>query len=132
VARDPANTQWQRDVSVSQNRIGTVLEAQGDGPGALAAYRKDLAIAEGLAARDPANAGWQVDVALSCAKLGALEAGQTVDQRRDYLTRGRRILSELKAQGRLSPQRDMIAWFDEQLANLPPHSASASGQPSPS
>jgi hypothetical protein len=39
-ARDPANTQWQRDLSVSHDRIGDVLVAQGDGPGALAAYRK--------------------------------------------------------------------------------------------
>ena len=36
----PANTEWQRDLSVSHDRIGDVLVAQGDGPGALAAYRK--------------------------------------------------------------------------------------------
>ena len=39
-ARDPANTEWQRDLSVSHDKIGDVLVAQGDGPGALAAYRK--------------------------------------------------------------------------------------------
>jgi len=32
-ARDPANTEWQRDLSVSHNKIGDVLLAQGDGPG---------------------------------------------------------------------------------------------------
>ena len=71
---DPANTQWQRDLSVSHDRIGDVLVAQGDGPEALAAYRKGLDIREALAARDPANTEWQTDVAVSCAKLGALEA----------------------------------------------------------
>ena len=48
-ARDPANTQWQRDLSVSHDRIGDVLVAQGDGPGALAAFRTGL--------RDPRGAG---------------------------------------------------------------------------
>ena len=33
-ARDPANTQWQRDLSVSHDNIGNVLVAQGDGPAA--------------------------------------------------------------------------------------------------
>ena len=64
-ARDPANTEWQRDLSVSHERIGDVLVAQGDGPGALAAYRKGLAIREALAARDPANTEWQRDLSVS-------------------------------------------------------------------
>ena len=69
-ARDPANTQWQRDLSVSHDRIGDVLVAQGDGPGALAAYRKSLAIAEALAARDPANTEWQRDLSVSHNRIG--------------------------------------------------------------
>ena len=72
--RDPANTQWQRDLFVSKAKIGDVLVAQGDGPGALAAYEAGLTIAEGLAKRDPANTQWQVDLAASCAKLGSLES----------------------------------------------------------
>jgi hypothetical protein len=53
---------------VSHNRIGDVLVAQGDGPGALAAYRKGLDIAEALAARDPANTEWQRDLSVSHEK----------------------------------------------------------------
>ena len=45
----------QRDLSVSHNKIGDVLVAQGDGPGALAAYRKGLAIAEALRVRAVAH-----------------------------------------------------------------------------
>jgi tetratricopeptide (TPR) repeat protein len=67
--RDPANTQWQRDLSVSNNKIGDVLVAQGDGPGALAAYQASLAIREGLAKRDPANTGWQRDLFISQSKV---------------------------------------------------------------
>ena len=110
----------QRDLSVSQNKIGDVLVAQGDGAGALAAYREGLAIAEALAARDPANTQWQTDVAVSCAKLGTLAHEQNTDVRRDYLLRGRGILVELKAAGRLLPNQDWIEWFDGQLSQMPP------------
>ena len=69
-ARDPANTEWQRDLSISHSRIGEVLLAQGDGAGALAAFRKGLAIDETLAARDPANTQWQRDLSVSHNKIG--------------------------------------------------------------
>jgi len=74
--RDPANTQWQRDLSVSHERIGDVLVAQGDGPGALAAYRKSLAIHEALAQRDPANTQWQRDLSVSHIKIGDVLVAQ--------------------------------------------------------
>ncbi len=75
-ARDPANTEWQRDLSVSHNKIGDVLVAQGDGPGALTAYRKGLAIREALAARDPANTQWQRDLSVSHDRIGDVLVAQ--------------------------------------------------------
>ncbi|MGH8629433.1 MAG: tetratricopeptide repeat protein [Burkholderiales bacterium] len=117
---DPANTEWQRDLSVSHERIGDVLVAQGDGPGALAAYRKGLTIGESLAARDPANAQWQTDMAVSCAKLGTLDHGQSVEAQRAYLLRGREILAKLKAAGRLMANQDWTEWFEQQIGQLPP------------
>jgi len=95
-----------------------VLVAQGDGAGALAAYRKGLAIAEALAGRDAANTGWQVDVAISCGKLGTLEHAQSVENRRGYLLRGREILTRLKSAGLLLPSQDWIPWFDAKLAEF--------------
>ncbi|HNF63933.1 MAG TPA: tetratricopeptide repeat protein, partial [Rhodocyclaceae bacterium] len=74
--RDPANTQWQRDLSVSHERIGDVLRAQGDGPAALDAYRAGLAIAETLARRDPANTQWQHDLSVSHTKIGDVLVAQ--------------------------------------------------------
>ena len=62
---DPGNAEWQRDLSVSYNKIGDVLVAQGDLPGALKSYRDSLAIAERLAKADPGNAGWQRDLSVS-------------------------------------------------------------------
>jgi predicted negative regulator of RcsB-dependent stress response len=73
---DPANTGWQRDLSVSHEKIGNVLVAQGDGPGALAAYKVGLAIAEDLAKRDPANTEWQRDLSVSHERIGDVLVAQ--------------------------------------------------------
>jgi predicted negative regulator of RcsB-dependent stress response len=67
---DPENAGWQRDLSVSHEKIGDVLVAQGNLPDALAAYKAALAIAERLAKADPENAGWQRDLAISNERLG--------------------------------------------------------------
>ena len=50
-ASDRDNAGWQRDLSVSHDRIGDVLQRQGDLNGALAAYRAGMTIRERLAAR---------------------------------------------------------------------------------
>jgi len=73
---EPANTGWQRDISVNHDRIGDVLAAQGDGAGALAAYRKGLDIHESLSAHDPANTEWQRDLAVNHNKIGDVLAAQ--------------------------------------------------------
>jgi len=66
----PGNAGWQRDLSISHDRIGDVLSAQGDLTAALAAYRASLEIRARLAAADPGNAGWQRDLSVSHNKLG--------------------------------------------------------------
>ena len=69
-ASDPSNAGWQRDLSVSQEKIGDVLLAQGDLAGALQAYRESLAVPRLLAAADPSNAGRQRDLSVSHSKVG--------------------------------------------------------------
>ncbi len=68
-ASDPKNTEWQRDVSISLDRIADVLLAQGDAATALGEYRKGLAIRERLAASDPKNTQWQRDVWVSLDRI---------------------------------------------------------------
>ena len=75
-AADPSNAAWQRDLSVSHNRLGDVLVAQGQLDDALAAYRAGLAIAERLAAADPSNAAWQRDLSVSHNRLGDVLVAQ--------------------------------------------------------
>jgi tetratricopeptide (TPR) repeat protein len=70
VTTDPSNAGWQRDLSVSYDRLGDVLIAQRRPVDALKSYRESLAIAERLAAADPSNAGWQRDLFVSDVKIG--------------------------------------------------------------
>jgi hypothetical protein len=116
-ARDPANIELQRAMLISNEKIGNALLALGDGPGALAAYRKSLAIAEALATRDPANTQWQTDLVVSCAKLGR-HPTLGLDARRDYLHRGQAILQGIKDKDILLPSQVWTGWFEEELAKL--------------
>jgi tetratricopeptide (TPR) repeat protein len=121
VARSqPANAQWQRDLSVSYNKLGDVLVAQGNLPEALKSLQDSLAIAERLAKADHNNAGWQRDVAVSHSKLADIiwKQGET-GKARDELAAGREIMVRMT---KLSPdnatwKRD-LAWFEAQIAAL--------------
>jgi tetratricopeptide (TPR) repeat protein len=62
--RDPANPQWQRDLSVAYRSIGKMRVTQGELVAALEAFEESMAIAQQLAGRDPANAQWQRDLSL--------------------------------------------------------------------
>jgi tetratricopeptide (TPR) repeat protein len=67
---DPSNADWQRDSSVSQEKVGNVLVDQGDLAGALQAYREALAISQRLALADLSNADWQRHLSVSHSKVG--------------------------------------------------------------
>jgi tetratricopeptide (TPR) repeat protein len=117
---DPGNTAWQRDLSVSYNKVGDVEVAQGDLAGALKSYRDSLAIRERLARSDPGNAGWQRDLAISYAKLAEVHL-QSKDREKALaaLRAGKAIMDGLV---KLSPDnagwKRELAWFDQQIAAL--------------
>ena len=69
-AADPANTEWQRDLSISHNRLGDVARTAGDLAAATAAYQASLDMTTRLAAADPANTEWQRDLSISHNRLG--------------------------------------------------------------
>jgi len=77
-AADPANTEWQRDLSVSHNKLGDVEEAAGDLTAARSHYQAGLDIRTRLAAADPANTEWQRDLSVSHNNLGEVEATSEV------------------------------------------------------
>jgi tetratricopeptide (TPR) repeat protein len=65
-----------RDVAASHDRIGDILQAQGDLAGALAAYQRSMDIRARLAASDPSNTGWQRDLSVSHNKIGDILQAQ--------------------------------------------------------
>ena len=73
-AADPTNTGWQRDLTVSYERLGDVAVAAGDTNTAAAHYRAGLTIAERLAATDPTNTEWQRGAQLFRERLTMLDA----------------------------------------------------------
>jgi tetratricopeptide (TPR) repeat protein len=72
VAKDSSNTERQRDLSISDIKIGDVLVAQGKLNEALAAYRDNVGIAERLAAAERSNTQWQSELQYSVGKVGGL------------------------------------------------------------
>ncbi len=75
-AAGPSDAGWQRDLSVSYDKVGDVLAAQGTLPEALTAFQDSLAIRDRLAKADPGNAGWQRDLSVSYNKVGGVLAAQ--------------------------------------------------------
>ncbi len=73
---DPGNTGWQRDLSVSYNKIGEVQVAQGDLAGALKSFQDSHAIFVKLAKADPGHTGWQRDLSVSNERLGDIFLAQ--------------------------------------------------------
>jgi tetratricopeptide (TPR) repeat protein len=115
VATDPRNTEWQRDLSISHERLGAILVKTGRRPEALDAYRRTLTIRERLAAADPGNALWQTDLVLALFQVARLG-----DNPRANLTRALEITQRLDREGKLSA--DQRRWIDsivQELAKLP-------------
>jgi tetratricopeptide (TPR) repeat protein len=120
VQSDPGNAVWQRDLSVSFNKVGDVLVAQGNLPEALKSYRDSLAIADRLARSDPGNAGWQRDLAVSLGRVARVQARQGAHATALAAFRqGRDIIAGLLRQ---SPDNaalpNDLAWFDRSIAAI--------------
>jgi tetratricopeptide (TPR) repeat protein len=107
--RDPGNSEWQRDLSVSHDRIGDVLRAQGDLPAALTAYRASLAIRETLAKRDPGNSEWQRDLIVSYVKLNETTGDKA------YVKKALDIAQAMQQRGTLAPSD---AWMVDALKRM--------------
>ncbi|MEZ5829193.1 MAG: hypothetical protein R3D01_12800, partial [Hyphomicrobiales bacterium] len=111
VAKDQHNTQWQLDLSISLDRIGDLLAAQGDLAGAIEKYRESRDIRRALAAADQNNARWQIALAASLANLG-----QVGDEPIENTTQAIEILKRLQSKG-LLPARQ-LDWIENMEADL--------------
>jgi tetratricopeptide (TPR) repeat protein len=70
LAEQSDNAQWQRELSLSYNRIGETLSRSGRPPDALNMFRLAFDIRQKLADRAPDNAEWQRDLAVSYERIG--------------------------------------------------------------
>jgi tetratricopeptide (TPR) repeat protein len=70
--REPDNSRYQRDLSVTCDRIGDMLAEQQRFDAALESYRRGLEIAEALAARDPDDPVRQHDLSVSHDRIGEI------------------------------------------------------------
>jgi tetratricopeptide (TPR) repeat protein len=105
----------ERDLSVSYNKLGDVLVAQGDLAGALKPYRDSLAIRDKLAKADPGNAQWQYDLGISNERIGDIQMaqGDLASALKSYEAR-RDIISRLAKSdpGNAGWQRDLSVSYD--------------------
>jgi tetratricopeptide (TPR) repeat protein len=107
-AIDPNNEEWQRWLSVSDNKIGGLLMMAGQGEKALEEYRKGLAIREKFAATGQHE--WQRDVAVSYNKIGdVLRAGARREEALAEYRKGLEVMEKLAASepGNLEWRRDL-------------------------
>jgi tetratricopeptide (TPR) repeat protein len=117
---NPADAGWQRDLSVSFQRVGDVQMAQNDLPGALKSYTEGLAIVAKLAKSNPADADAQRDLALFFVKTGDIRLAQddlpgALESYREQLAIADRLAKSNPAN--TIWQRDLSASF-ERIGNV--------------
>ena len=108
VSAEPDRVDYQRDLSVSYERMGDIDRALGEGDCAQTAYLKSLSIRDRLATAEPSRADYQRDLIVSCAKMSE----NVPNEAHKYLSRALEIALRLQNQGRLA-QADV--WMLEEL-----------------
>jgi tetratricopeptide (TPR) repeat protein len=97
-AQDKTNTGSQRDLSVSYNKIGDVLVAEGKFLEALDVYRQSLKIRQTLAELDKTNIGWKEDLIVSLYKVGTtiakIDADGSLNQAQEVLRTALNLANE--------------------------------------
>jgi hypothetical protein len=95
VEAEPDRADYQRDLSVSYNKVGDLYRDLGQGEQAREAYMNSLQIRERLAEAEPDRADYQRDLSVSLYKVGI--AGDSVA--REPIERGLEILLPSRKRG---------------------------------
>jgi tetratricopeptide (TPR) repeat protein len=74
--QDKSNADWQRNLSVSYEKVGDVLMAQGKPQDGLDVYQQSLKIRQTLGERDKSNLRSQLDLSRSYEKVGDVLVAQ--------------------------------------------------------
>jgi len=86
VQQQPDKLQWQRDLSVSYEKLGDFYQQTGDIAKVAQYYQDSLNIIKKLVSKDPDNMKWQRGLSVSYNKLGvlALQTGDKVKAAQYY------------------------------------------------
>ena len=103
--RDPANSGWQRDLSLSLDKIGDIKMEMGDRAAALAAYDEGAAITRRLVAINASNAGWKFDMVIGLYKIASATEGS---HRTDAINEALEIALRLKADEDLAADQQSL------------------------
>ena len=74
VARTPDSLNYRREMSLATSNIGSTLEAMGDLPGALTAFKRKVAIIEDVVRRDSTKWDWRLDLGNGYNTVGVTPA----------------------------------------------------------
>ena len=114
---EPDRADYQRDLSVSYNKMGDLHGALGQGEAARDAYAKSLAIFERLARAEPDRADYQRDLIVSLVRQAQVTEGAAA---RGHLQRALGIAEAMQAGGRLNPADAwMVADLRQKVDGLP-------------
>ena len=109
---EPDRADYQRDLSVSYERVGDLYRALGQGDEARPAFLQSLAIRERLAQAEPDRADYQRDLWTSLWQLGNLQNSLT------HLRRALALAEALHATGRMPPKdQPFLAKLREMIAS---------------
>ncbi|WP_298624127.1 hypothetical protein, partial [uncultured Zoogloea sp.] len=110
---EPQRADYQRDLSVSYERLGDLMTALGQGDEARDYFLKRLAIAQRLAQAEPQRADYQRDLIVSLVRIAQTDPPHAVE----HLRRALDIALALQARGLLVEGLDeMIAALQAMLA----------------
>jgi tetratricopeptide (TPR) repeat protein len=117
---EPRRADYQRDLSVSYNRLGDLMGTLGNGEAAREYFQKGLDIRERLAGAEPQRADYQRDLSVSYEKLGDLMGTLgNGEAAREYYEKDLDIAERLAGAEprRADYQRDLSVSY-EKLGNL--------------
>jgi hypothetical protein len=114
---EPQQADYQRDLSVSYERMGDLYRALGQGEATREAYQQALEIAQRLASAEPQRADYQWDLVSSLLRIAQYAA----DGGAEHLVRAQAILHRLYEAGALTPiQRIWIPRVQELVDVIDP------------
>jgi len=100
---EPERADYQRDLSISYDRLGDLMQALGQGEAARRYYEQGLAIVEALAeAAGPEHVDYQGVLVVALHRMADVEPKRGVE----HLTRAAVILCRLHDAGRLFPEQE--------------------------